>query len=142
MIETRPLNRIELDYLLESAPKDETKNLLKFLSENNLNAYDFLNQNKIVYKFGLIIDGIPAYFAYIFDKQYGYELWTVVNKDVMQQKTLYKYSKLALQEALKKFSPIYATMEKNLHKNLKWTEKLGFKRIFEDNNIVTLKIGA
>ncbi|MES1987154.1 MAG: hypothetical protein V4440_03835 [Pseudomonadota bacterium] len=140
MIETRPLTRVELNLLIAEAPEDETRNLLAYCKINNIDVYDFINQNS-VYKFGLVIDKRPIYFAHVKDKQYGYEIWTVVNSDVSQQKTLYKYSKLAVQEALKKFSPIHATMEKHLHKNLKWTERMGFKRIHEDDRIVTLKIG-
>lgn len=142
MIEIRPLNRIEVNLLIAEALEDETRNLVKFLKENDYDAYEFLNQPQVVYKFGLIIDKRPIYFAHIYFDGDRYELWTVINKDTTQQKTLYKYSKKALEEALKQFSPIYATMEKHLVKNLRWTQKLGFKPIYQDGNIVTLKIGA
>lgn len=141
MIETRPLSRMELNQLLLDAPFMETKNLYQFLEQNDFTSYEFLNNENVVYRYGLIINGRPIYMAHIVRNKKDLELWTVVTSDVKFQKTLYKHSKLALQEALKQFSPIYATMEKHLTKNLAWTEKLGFKRIFEDDNIVTLKIG-
>lgn len=141
MIEIRPLNRMELNQLLIEAPLQEKENLFKVLDTNNVYAYDFLNNEYVVYRYGLIIDNRPIYFAHVVKNDNRYELWTIVNSEVKHQKTLYKHSKLALQEALKQFSPIYATMEKHLIKNLKWTEHLGFKRIYENAEIVTLKIG-
>ena len=141
MIEVRPLNREEVNRLIFEAPEDEVKNLVKFIKEENLNIYDFLNNDKIVYKYGLIIDGRPIYLNHVVNNDGKYEVWTVVNSNVKEQKTLYKYTKMALKEALKNFSPLYATMERHMDNNIRWTEKLGWKKIYEDNEIVTLKIG-
>lgn len=140
MIELRPLNRIELYSLIQQAPKDETKNLNKFLKEHDIDAYEFLNNSHVVYRFGLIINTRPAYMAHVAQNGNAYEIWSVVNSEVKEQKTLYKYSKQAIDEALKQFSPIFATMEKTLLKNIAWTKRMGFKQIHEDEKVVVLKI--
>lgn len=139
-IEDRPLNRIEMNLLLAEAPETETRNLVAHLRSANIEAFDLFNQDCCVYKFGLIINQRPVYFAYITNYDGKYELNTVVNDKVREQYSLYKYSKRSLKKALEQFSPIYATMEKHLTRNIKWTEHLGFKKIAEDDTTVTFKI--
>jgi hypothetical protein len=140
MIETRPLNRVEILEVLNNAPDSETRNLKLYLDKYGFNAYEFLNINS-VYKYGLIINGRPIYFAYVHKRNKdGYELWTVVNSDVKEQKSLFKYSKINLMNALKEFSPIYATMETENIKNIRWVIRLGFKKIFKDDKNIIFKI--
>lgn len=139
MIENRPLNKIEINLLLAEAPESEVSNLIRYLRCINQDAYDFLNQDA-VYRFGLIADQRPIYFAYIICKNNKYELWTVVNKDVKEQFSLYKHSKRSLEQALVQFSPIYATMETHNHKNIEWVKRMGFKEIINNGNTITFKI--
>lgn len=141
MIESRPLKEEEIEDLLISAPIDETRNLIKFLSVRKEQPYDFFNHHS-VFSFGLISNGRPIYFAYILpNKNNEYELWTVVNKDVKEQFSLYKYSKRSLDYALTLYSPIYATMEKCNARNVKWVIHLGFKKIYDNGTIIKFKIG-
>lgn len=140
MICSRKLNRKEIQQILLEAPIEETRNLINFLKKYNLDAFDFFTK-KSIYSFGLVSNGRPIYFAYIIPSGNGiYELWTVVNSNVKEQFSLYKYSKKSILEALKSFSPIYATMEKINDKNMKWVERLGFSKIFDDGNIVRFMI--
>ncbi len=138
-IEDRPLSRYELNQLLIEAPEPEVRNLLMFMRSANEDAFDFFNKYS-VYKFGLIVNQRPVYFAYITHLDDRYELWTVVNSDVKEQYSLYKYSKLSLKKALKEFSPIYATMETHNQKNLEWVTKMGFRRVNEEQDIITFMI--
>lgn len=140
MIESRELTEEELKDILMEAPIEETRNLIHFLRAHNLHAFDFFNKNS-VFSFGLIANGRPIYFAYIIPNSKGMnELWTVVNSDVKEQVSLYKYSKRSLLYALTLHSPIYATMEKVNEHNIRWVEHLGFQRIFDDGKIVKFMI--
>lgn len=140
MIETRPLTKIEMNMLIAEAPESETSNLVHYLNVTNQDSYDFLNRYA-VYKFGLIIDKRPIYLAYIVQQSFDkYELWTVVNSNVKQQFSLYKYSKRSLDKALELFSPIYATMQTHNLKNLEWVKHMGFEEISRYKNTVTFKI--
>lgn len=138
-IEDRPLNRIEMTILIAEAPETEVKNLVKYVEAINEDIFDFLNANS-VYRFGLIINKRPIYFAYITGFDGKYELWTVVNSNVQEQFSLYKYSKRSLRKALEEFSPIYATMETHNQKNIDWVKKMGFKEVKKVSNEVTFMI--
>lgn len=139
MIETRPLTKDELILLLAEASAGEVKNLDAYLHKYNLDPYDFLNKDT-VYKFGLIVDHRPIYFAYIKKHDGKYFWWTVVNSDVKEQYSLYKHAKKALNDALNLYSPIYATMEKQNATNIRWVERMGFNRVYEDESIITFRI--
>lgn len=140
MIEYRELTKEELQDILMDAPLEETRNLVRFLHQRNQHAFDFFKE-KSVFSFGLVSDGRPIYFAYIIPNKDGeHELWTVVNSNVKEQFSLYKYSKKSLLYALILFKPIYATMEKVNERNIKWVEHLGFKRIFDDGKILKFMI--
>lgn len=138
-IEDRPLNRLEVQELINDAPETETRNLKTFLREFNLDAYSFLHKHS-VYRYGLIVNGRPVYFVYISNLNGKYESWSVVNSNIKDQIALFKHSKKNLKEALKQFSPIYATMEKSSPKNIEWTKRLGFKEVSQDECTITLEI--
>lgn len=138
-IEDRQLTRFEIDLLMAEAPESEVRNLIAYLKKANIDAFNFFNKNS-VYRFGLIINQRPVYFAYItnFDKKY--ELWTVVNSNVHEQFSLYKYSKRSLKNALQLFDPIYATMETHNQKNIDWVKRMGFKEIERTQDLVSFMI--
>lgn len=122
------------------APIEETRNLIRFLNSRKEKAFDFFNKYA-VFSFGLVSKNRPIYFAYIIPNQNGeHELWTVVNDDVKEQFSLYKYSKKYLNYALTLYSPIYATMEKINDRNIRWVEHLGFTRIYDDGKLVKFMI--
>ena len=139
MTEVRRLNREEVNRLIDEAPFSEVKNLRKELVRQGIDAYDFFDKYGIEH-FGLVIDGKPIYIAVLIDNGNEKELWTVVNKDVKEQYSLYKHSKKGISEWVKKYKTIYATMEKVNTKNLDWTKRLGFKPIIEDDDCITLRI--
>lgn len=140
MIESRELNREELEEIISDAPLSETRNLIKFLCERKEEAFDYFKNNS-VFSFGLVSENRPIYFAYIIQNRKGeYQLWTVVNSDVREQFSLYKYSKKSLMYALTLFGQIYATMEKGNDRNIKWVEHIGFKRIFENEKLIKFMI--
>ncbi len=111
MIENRPLTDNEINEILLNAPDSETKNLNRISDILNIDACTLLNRNA-VYKFGLIINKRPVYFAHVIESIGKYHLWTIVNSDVKEQHSLFKYSKRETMKALKDFSPLYARMEK------------------------------
>lgn len=137
MIEIRKLMREEFLRLLNEAPKSET-NFIRSLGED---AYDFFERKSIVIQ-GFVIDSRPLYIAAVMEgKNNRYVFWTVVNSDVKDTFSLCKYSKRQLNIWLKKFGNIYATMGKENNKNQKWVEWLGFKKIEEDLDTITYKLG-
>lgn len=138
MKEIRPLMREELYRLLKEAPDSETK----FIRESGEDIFDFFEDKSIVIQ-GLIVDGRPLYIAAIMQGQNDrYVFWTIVNSNVEDKLSLCKHSKRQLKEWLSKFGCIYATMPKGNEINQKWTEWLGFKRIEEDEDTITYKLGA
>lgn len=135
MIEVRPLNGQELDSLIKTAPESETRfirNSCKVLEMTPFKFFEKCAQEQC----GIVINNRPIYQGSIIDG----EFWTVVNSDVKEQFTLYKVAKRKAFEWASKHGPLTAKMYKDNEKNLRWTERIGFKRIAEDENTVTLKL--
>jgi len=142
MIEQRRLTPIEIDYLLEQAPDSETRNLKDYLKENRLNAYDFFDEEGCEND-GIVVDGVPMYLAVLVKNEDSeFELWTVAKPIDKAQASLYKISKRQLMKWRDKHGPIYATMEKSSPKNLFWTQKMGFRTVYEDNDIIKFKLNG
>ena len=140
MLETKRLNRLELNELINNAPKTEARNLLRITDNLGINPYDFFD--KYAVEHSGIINNRPIYMACIIpNAKKEYELWTIVNSDVKEQFSLFKISKRVLMQWLGKYKEIYATMEKNNLKNMRWTERLGFKKTRENNNLITYLLG-
>jgi len=140
-MEIRRLTEEELNSLIETAPDTETRNLKRILSIIGMSAYDFFNSYAVEH-FGLI-NSRPLYFGCLINNGMGEkELWTVVNSGVKEQLSLFKYSKRQIQEWSRKYSGIYATMEKCNHKNIEWTKRLGFIPTKETENLITLRLGV
>jgi hypothetical protein len=59
-----------------------------------------------------------------------------VNRDVKQQFTLFKNAKKTINKWIEKYDEIYATMEKINPVNIKWTERMGFKKYKEDSRTI------
>lgn len=135
MIEQRKLTKDELNRLLDEAPETETRNLKHTLSHMKVEPYDYFEKNTKEND-GIVSDGRPIYFAAL---SHLNELWTVVNKDVKEQKSLYKISKNQVYQWRRMHGNIYATMEKISEKNMKWTMKMGFVPLTENmiRNTVT-----
>lgn len=137
MIETRRLTRDEVEQLIKDAPDSETRNLKAALIDDDM-AYAFLDYYGIDH-WGLLSDGKPIYMVALTRDENGrHELWTVANKDIKEQFSLYKYCKRSVGGWLEKYGKIYATMEKSNSKNLEWTKRIGFKKVSETTNTITL----
>ena len=137
-IEVRKLTMEELNSLIKDAPETETRFIKKIDAPYLWMSIFAVEQS------GLIIDGKPVYFGAIVRNPENFNLhfWTVVNKNVRHQFTLFKQTKKMLMEWLNKYKVIFATMYKDSEKNLNWVIRLGFIKIKEDSNTVTLMIGG
>ena len=135
MTETRRLNHIELSELISNAPEEEKRNLLITTSNLNITPYEFFNKYAVE-QTGIIINKRPIYFGAITENEVK-ELWTVVNSNVKEQFTLFKIAKRIANGWAKKYGKIYATMEKGNEKNLKWTQRIGFKKVSETEDTIT-----
>jgi len=89
---------------------------------------------------GIVVDGRPVYMAHLVYSEGKYELWTVVNKNVKEQFTLFKESKKKINEWADMYSPIVSMMEdiEENKPNIAWTKKLGFKEVDRTDNIITM----
>ncbi len=142
MIEERRLNNKELARLFIEAPDTETRNLNRILWAMNMSAYDFFDKYALEH-YGLIIDGRPVYMVALVKNIDGRnELYTIVNSNVEQQFSLFKYCKRGLKGWLDKYKEIWATMENINKKNIEWSKRLGFKKMNEDDRIIILKLEA
>lgn len=137
MIENRCLKRGEFNRLYNEAPDTETRNIKRVINALSYEPYVFFKHNAIESS-GIIINGRPVYFAAIFKEPRGYSIWTFVNKNVKEQFTLFKISKKVIDGWISKYSPIYATMDKELVKNTEWSKRLGFKVINLNDKTITL----
>ncbi len=138
MIEERRLTNKELERLFIEAPDTETRNLNRILWAMNMSAYDFFDKYALEH-YGLIIDGRPVYMVALVKNIDGRnELYTIVNSNVEQQFSLFKYCKRGLKGWLDKYKEIWATMEKVNPKNIEWTKRMGFEVANNTDNLFTL----
>lgn len=130
---SRPLTDLEIELLIINAPESETR----FLKQINISASMFFGSYSTEQK-GILINNLPAYIgAVIYDPKTNiYNLWTVVRNNLKEQFSLFKIARKTVREWAKKYRPLYAEMFKNNEKNIRWTERLGFKRISEDNETI------
>lgn len=137
MIEHRQLTKEELQRLIKEAELSETK----FLRDLNMDIHEFFRLNSLIQD-GLVINHRPIYIAALIkDLNNRINFWTVVNSNIDCVITLSKYVKRELKNWVEQFGTIFATMEKVNPKNMQWVVWLGFHEIFEDDNIVTYRIG-
>ena len=130
VIEVRKLKPNELKQLINEAPASETR----FIKEIK---HPYIHFQRAKEQSG-ILNSRPLYFGALMKDGDRYILWTIVNKNVKQQFSLFKISKRTAQEWAKKYGRIYATMYKGNIKNLQWTKRIGFKPIKEDDETITL----
>ena len=140
MIETRDLTREEVKRLIDESPDSETRNLKVVLEDFGMDGYDFF-RNFGIKQAGILAEGRPIYIGVITKNENNeYEIWTVVNKDVKEQIALYKISKRIIHGWKEKYKEIFATMEKVSPANIKWTERLGFKKVSEDDKTIKFSL--
>lgn len=139
MIEVRELTKNEVVQLIKEAHPFETERIGNITQKLGISPYDFLKKYSYELK-GLVINNRPVYIGSLVRDKSGYLLWTVVNRDVRHQKTLYKEAKRIIYEWLSKYGEITATMSKRLDNNIKWTKKMGFKVIDDNDTDITLSL--
>lgn len=138
MIERRQLTRKEVEQIVKEAAPTETYFIRSWCETYGLDPFDFLG-SVARYQAGLVIDGRPVYLMSVVQN----ECWTVVNRSVNEQYTLFKTAKEEALWAAQKFGFITATMLKEGNeKNLRWTERIGFVRVSEDEDTVTLELSG
>jgi hypothetical protein len=133
MIEVRDFTREEFYELINFAPETETRNLIRIAMGEHKDPYDMLRENSIDAK-GMFSDGRLVYIAVLSKAK---ELWTVVNRGVKDQFSLFKNAKKNIDKWIASHGAIYATMEKVNLKNIAWTERLGFKRYRENERTIS-----
>lgn len=134
--EIRPLTEEEFNQIINDADENETWFIRQIES-----PYKFLIDNCIE-SCGMVNKGTPSYFAYLLLEDGKPILWTVVNKNVKEQFSMYKFSKRIVHEWLSKHGEIYATMRTANNKNIEWTKHLGFRIIHQDNDFISFKLGG
>lgn len=137
MLRVDELTRDNFNRLVKEAPESETRLIRKHLIDEGIDPFDFFQKRAI--EKSLLSNGRPVYFGALVKVDGKYNLFTVVNKNVKEQKSLYKLSKQIVSQWVKKYKTIYAKMDKSFEKNLFWTKKMGFLPIEEDNKYITLK---
>lgn len=139
MTEIRPLTKEELNTIIDEAQDSETRNLKRLVKE----PYDFF-QRKSVAQDGIVIDKRPIYFGAVTFNQNKerFEIWTIVNRNVREQFSLYKIAKRISYQWARTYKEIYATMEKMNLKNLEWTKRIGFVPVYETDRLITLRLGG
>lgn len=133
-LEIRSLTEREFKTLIEEADTNETWGLKRLES-----PYEYLSKNSVESS-GMIGDGRPLYFACLIKENDKYTLWTVVNKNVKSQFSMYKFSKRIVSEWAKKYKEIYATMRTVNQNNIEWTKRIGFKVISQYDDIIKFKL--
>lgn len=136
MIEQRKLTNEELDRLLIEAPEEEKNWILSLSNKMNESPYKIFTKYAVVWD-GVIANGRPIYIAGVFSNGIRHELYTIVTSCVDVQLSLFKCAKRGLTEWIQKIPSIYATMKKSWVKNIKWTERLGFKTFSETEDTIT-----
>ena len=129
--EVRVLTKTELLRLLTEADYSETKFINQIIE-----PYEFF-QSYATEQSGLVINSKVIYWGALVRLRQNYELWTVVNKDVQEQLSLYKEAKKTIYHWLDRYNPIYATMHQGNETNKRWVEKMGFVKNSEDNKYIT-----
>lgn len=139
MTEIRPLTKEELDIIMDEAQDSETRNLKRLVRE----PYDFF-QRKSIDQNGIVMDGRPIYFGAVTFNQSKerFEIWTIVNNNVLAQFSLFRIAKRISRQWAKTYREIYATMEKMHSKNVEWTKRIGFVPVQETDRLITLRLGG
>lgn len=125
-----------MNALLKSAPEIETRGLRDLCSRWDTTPKEFfdLMADELT---GLVIDGRPVYLMALVNGA----VWTVVNSRVREQKTLFSVAKRFARDWARKYKRITATMfSGGNEKNIRWTERLGFKRLSEENGTITFEM--
>ena len=137
MIEVRPLTKHELNDLVQTAPESETRFVKQACEIMATTPFEFFREHSQI-QTGILSNGWAIYQGAIMDNGF----WTIVNSDVKEQFTLFKVAKRKAHEWAKEYGTLTATMHKGNEKNTIWTERLGFKRISENEDTITLELAG
>lgn len=125
-----------MDTLIREAPEIETRGLRQRCRDWDTEPWEFFGL-MADYITGLLVDGRPVYLM----AMVGNTAWTVVNRNVREQFTLFKVARREARKALKRFGYVEASMFKEGNeKKIQWTQRLGFKLVKETPAFVTLRM--
>ena len=139
MIEQRKLSPEELDLLIAEAPESEKHGFMALCDTMKMTPTEIFKRYSLDWD-GVIINGRPSYVAGIFSNGKRFELWTIVNSNVKEQISLFKCAKKGIKHWLGYVPELYATMMKSWDKNIRWTERLGFRPCGETMETITFVI--
>jgi len=134
MIENRELTKEEFDYLVENTSDMDVIN-------DTEKRFDYFKDNAVE-QFGILINGLPIYWAGLVKNKDRHELWTIPNKDIKQQFSLYKICKKTWLNWADKYEKIYAYVRKSNNTILNWAIRMGAEVINDDNLITLCLIGG
>ena len=135
-IEIRKLTREEAYRLFSESSSAEVDGILRLCSDIDIDPFDFIETFSHEY-LGFVEDGRPVYIAAIMkDVDGSYDFRTVANTNIKNMISLCKHSKRILDGWIQKYGQIHAYMPRGNDESIKWTEWLGFKRVYEDDKVI------
>lgn len=116
-----------------NGPKWSVQELNDFCNE----PYNFFNENAIE-QIGIIVNGRPVYYAALIRNGTKNILWTFINSNLtnLEHIALYRAAKKEAQKWADKYGEIFSYINSSMELQKKWTLKMGFKKIFEENNLM------
>ena len=140
MIEQREFTKEEFYTILESAPDDESSDLINFTRQIGKLPWEFFQEFGLG-QWGILINGVPTYFVCIYvDEEDTYKMWTLRRKNIKEQFTLFKLCKRKLKEY--PLRPIYTNNYARNKKEARWNMRLGFVPYKVENDVVFYKLGG
>ncbi len=142
MKEVRELTREELNRLVEEGPEWSTKELMDYCEVNKVEPYDFFKTYAVKQR-GVIKNGRPLYYGALVNNGNKYILYTFINKDLSESEHIgvYKAAKRTAHEWARD-TEIWSYIDKDMELQKKWTLKMGFQKVKEDDKFMISKLGG
>lgn len=139
MIEERKLTKAEFYTLLETCPDEESSDLITFCRQISKLPWDYFQEMQLD-SYGILFDGVPVYYACLYEKNDQYQMWTLRKADLKEQFTLFKLCKRKIKETAKQYHSIYAVNYVKNKLEAKWNMRLGFLPYKVENDLVYYKM--
>ena len=140
MIEQREFTKEEFYTILESAPEDESDDLIINTRQIGILPWEFFQKFGLG-NWGIFIDRVPVYFVCVYmGEDDTYRMWTLRKKEIKEQYTLFKLCKRKIDEY--KIRPIYTNNYVKNKKEARWNMRLGFIPYKVENDVVFYKLGG
>ena len=140
MIEQREFTKEEFYTILESAPEDESDDLIINTRQIGMLPWEFFQKFGLG-NWGIFIDEVPIYFVCVYvGEDDTYRMWTLRKKVIKEQFTLFKLCKHRLDTF--PVRPIYTNNYVKNKKEARWNMRLGFIPYKVENDVVFYKLGG